>query len=556
MAEPGDGTDDIRDQKTEGKEGSPQRHPGELTEENIEGQRDAVNRATNANRKSVSSLERGVEGDETGEEEMWEKAKQEAQINHSNQEDFDDNTKEEIDKAENIKEELEDSGNYSRIDDDSAINLNADLEERNQEWVDTFSNRTEGEPVSMADSLDHIETTAMRWGAGAEDQGLYKGIFDAHFQETGDRNKSAAQSADEMSDFRSTWENHHRNEFENLSGDLTQLFDEVNLTPRDSEAASGELSIVENLEKRVAQYQDVKEAAEESIENYKEAKSEKDPEDVTEDGLSHIRELKEEAADHLENQEDIDPGKAEFEPSEKEREVKKTWTATKLASLESVEQTLHEAETQKDNYESLKENVSERKETYTSLVEDVELTNLEEIGEGTEDVLNELDFDTVLDLATLSDGDDIISQLDDGPRSDGHQLGSNNISDQEAAEKIVDQAYKQVYGEEDETGLIHEYGPDSVDDKLAKEMDGEVTDDQLQLLQLQGMYAKAEETADVLREFEERLGSEISDYETAIGKIEDAVEGYDSLDEFTGEERTEAINQLNDYLPEDEKVSA
>ncbi|QGA80803.1 hypothetical protein [Candidatus Nanohalobium constans] len=563
----GQSTEDILSQKqnTEGgdtgqnPEKSSGREPGDLTDDNIKSQRDPLDRARTANRKSVSSLEEGVGADESGEERAWKVAQQESQINHINQEDFDEKTKEEIKKAERVKEEVEKSGNYWRIDDETALDFNADIEERDQEWIDDFSTKTAGtDPVSMADSLDHIERTAMRWGAGAEDQGLYKGIFDAHFQETGDRNKSAAQSADAMSDFRSTWESHHRDEFEHLSEDLTQFFDEVHLTSRDSEEASGDISLVENLSRRVSQYQDIRDEAEESIREYEEADSEKNP-DITERGAQLIRDLKDEAASHLEGQDNRDPGKSEFEHTEQEREVKKTWTATKIAALESVEETYESAREQKENYEDLKEDVSERKETYTDLMEDLELTNLEGVDEGTEETLEEIDTDinTVLDLASLSDGEDITSQLDDGPRAENHQIGPANVSDEDAADRIVEEAKEQVYGEEDEDGLVHEYDQKSLDDKLIQVMDEDVTESELQLLQLQGMYAKATETAQVLGDYEERLESEIQAYEETLEDIEDSIsDEYDSLDDFTDEEREEAIEQLNEYLPEEEEVTA
>lgn len=554
----GQSTEDIFDQQVETKGGDTVQNPetenteetGDLTRENISDHQDPLTKARNSNRASVDSLETGVSDDEQGVEDIWDVAQEAAEDNFENQKRFDERTQQEISDAEDIKHEIEASGNIARIKDDSALDFNADIEQRDQEWVDAFNTPGSRDPaVSVSDSLDHAETAAMRWGAGAVDQGLYKGIFDAHKQETGENNRSAGQAADEMSNFRSTWESNYGDETIALGKDFETLFDKVHLTERDTGNEAGEISLVENLRRRASQYEDIKETAEASIEEYENADSEKNP-DVSASVGETIKELLGKA------EEEIEEGKQDFESEQQERAVKQTWSATRLAALESVEEAFETAREQKETYESLQDDVSERRETYESLQDDVELGQLDGVQTDTAETLQDIGIDNILDLASLSNGGDITSQLNDGPRAERPKLGPNDETTEESAESIVQQAHEEVYGEgEDDTGLAHAYDQALVDTKLEDARDQTVTDREMALQQLQGMYAKATEVTNDLADFEERLEGQIKAYDEAISQVEEQMpDGYDNVESYVEEERDEAIKELNSHLSEDDQI--
>lgn len=517
---------------------------GDVTRDNIDERQGPLQEGKNLNQAAVGAMESGVNKDEDAVETVYDVVKQEGEEIYERQEDFDQRIEEEIDHTEDIKTSVEETGTLP--DDDRDLVADAQY---NEAFVEDFTTPGSGsEPVPLTDGVNSIETDAMRWGTFGGDFVMFKGLFDTHKQETGEENRSAAQSAGKYGGLA----NKHSNYFEDhvgfLKEDVDTLRDELHLTERDS--GVGDLSAVENLEQRIAVYEDVKETADTNIERYNEAKVDSDP-SVPERASSTIREVfrvaEEEEEDML----------AEFDPSERHA-AKKAWGMTTVAAADSMNDMWEEVQERRDIYADARDEVREERAEWLSMKRDVEdLTRVDQVDETTAEALRELDVNTVIDLGTMDDGAELEAKIDDSP------YGVTGV-DEDAlqyiggrADALVENAAEEVFGAAEEEGLITEYGFDDLDDKVESNLNstGEVSNDAIGVEQLEGAYRKSEDVIQVLSDLEESFNEEINSYDTAIEEVEDEY-GLDDLGSYVEEEHSDAYDTVNAMLAEDDQIEA
>ena len=520
----------------------------EVTRENVDERQGPHQQARNLNQSSVNSMEAGVDQDEGSVEELWQTAIEEGEKIFESQEDFNDRTNEEINHAEDLKTEIETTGTVETLENDDALDLRADSE-YDREFVEGFITAGSGkDPVPLSDGLDAIETDAMRWGTFAGEFVHDKEIFDTYFQEEGQRNKSAAETSKTFSEARNDASGHFASHTSQLKQDVETLRDEVHLTSRDD--GSGEISAVSNLARRVEEYRAMEDTASQNISEYEQAVSESNP-SVPEKANSAVRNLLGVAEDEK------DGVKAEFDPSEKEA-VKTAWSMATVAAADSMDEIYQEVEQRKGVYEEVKQEAGQRRDEIVDLKEDVEnLTAIEEVDDEVAEDLRELGKDTVLDLAGMSSGAELINGIDDSVY--GKSNDENKPFVKGRADTYVEDAKDLVFGTEDEDGeyqegLVDQYVED-VDAKVEGTVNstGELDDRAIKAEQLEGMYRKSDELISLLTDVEERAQTEIDDYNQEISDLEDRY-GVDDLGEYIESEVESSREMANGLLSEDDQI--